>query len=143
VVKRLRIAAWMQPILVISGSHLATARDVLAAGANGFVSKQEEQAVFVEGVRFLAQNPGKTWVSPSTHRQLLHTDALLKKAGLTPAEQSVLRLAKYSNKEIADELGIAESTVKKHFWSIFQKLGIASRYDAIAFAVDAGLVASR
>jgi DNA-binding NarL/FixJ family response regulator len=71
------------------------------------------------------------------------SESMLKKADLTPAEQNVLRHIKRSNKEIADELNIAESTVKKHLWSIFQKLGIASRYDAIAFAVEAGLILSR
>jgi DNA-binding NarL/FixJ family response regulator len=54
-----------------------------------------------------------------------------------------MRLAKLSNKEIADTLSISESTVKKHFWSIFQKLGISSRYDAITLAIEAGLIASR
>jgi DNA-binding NarL/FixJ family response regulator len=143
VIKTLRTKAWKHPILTISGSHLATARDVLAAGANGFISKEEGQPVFAEAVRFLASSPTRTWLSPATHRQLLHTEQLLKKAGLTPAEQAVMRLAKLSNKEIADTLSISESTVKKHFWSIFQKLGISSRYDAITLAIEAGLIASR
>jgi NarL family two-component system response regulator YdfI len=142
-IKILRADGWHEPILVISGSHIGTARDVLAAGANGFVSKQESQEVFIEGVRFLVENPSANWLSPQTHRQLMHSDALLKKADLTPTEQNVLRFIKRSNKEIAEELGIAESTVKKHLWSIFQKLGIASRYDAISFAVEAGLIVAR
>ena len=139
----LRSEGWQKPVMVISGSYIGTAKDALAAGANGFLSKQEPQDVFLEGFRFIAQNPHSQWVSPQTHRQIMHSDALLKKADLTPTEQNVLRHIKSSNKEIADELGIAESTVKKHLWSIFQKLGISSRYDAIAFAIDAGLIASR
>ena len=139
----LRSEGWQHPIMVISGSYIGTAKDALAAGANGFLSKQESQDIFLEGFRFIVQNPQSQWVSPQAHRQIMHSDALLKKADLTPAEQNVLRLVKHSNKEIADDLGIAESTVKKHLWSIFQKLGIASRYDAIAFAVEAGLILSR
>jgi len=139
----LRSEGWKKPILVISGSYIGTAKDALAAGANGFVSKQEEQTIFLEGFRFVAQNPTVQWVSPQTHSQIMLSESLLKKADLTPAEQNVLRYIKRSNKEIADELGIAESTVKKHVWSIFQKLGISSRYDAIAFAVEAGLIAAR
>jgi two-component system, NarL family, nitrate/nitrite response regulator NarL len=142
-IKILRAKGWRKPILVISGSYIGTARDVLAAGANGFMSKQEPQETFIEGVRFLAAHPDGNWLSPQTHRQIMHSDALLKKADLTPAEQNVLRCIKRSNKEIAEELGIAESTVKKHLWSIFQKLGISSRYDAISFAVEAGLVLAR
>ena len=91
----------------------------------------------------MAGNLDANWLSPQTHRQIMRSEALLKKADLTPAEQNVLRFAKRSNKEIAEELGIAESTVKKHLWSIFQKLGITSRYDAISFAVEAGLIVAR
>jgi DNA-binding NarL/FixJ family response regulator len=139
----LRSEGWQKPILVISGSYIGTAKDALAAGANGFLSKQEPQEVFAEGVRFLAENPSANWLSPQTHRQIMLAESLLKKADLTPAEQNVLRFIKHSNKEIAEELGIAESTVKKHLWSIFQKLGITSRYDAISFAVEAGLIVGR
>ncbi len=139
----LRKEGWEKPIMVISGSYIGTAKDALAAGANGFLSKQEPQEVFLEGFRFITQNPQAQWVSPQTHRQIMYSDALLKKADLTPAEQAVLRLVKFSNKEIAEKLGIAESTVKKHLWSIFQKLGITSRYDAISFAMEAGLMLSR
>ncbi|MCU0427109.1 MAG: response regulator transcription factor [Candidatus Kapabacteria bacterium] len=139
----LRSEGWQKPILVISGSYIGTAKDALAAGANGFLSKQEAQDVFLEGFRFIAQNPHSQWVSPQTHRQIMLSESMLKKADLTSAEQNVLRYIKRSNKEIADELGITESTVKKHLWSIFQKLGISSRYDAIAFAVEAGLIATR
>jgi DNA-binding NarL/FixJ family response regulator len=139
----LRAEGWQKPILVISGSYIGTAKDALAAGANGFLSKQEHQDVFLEGFRFIVQNPHSQWVSPQAHRQIMLAETLLKKADLTPAEANVLRHIKRSNKEIAEELGIAESTVKKHLWSIFQKLGIASRYDAIAFAIEAGLILSR
>jgi DNA-binding NarL/FixJ family response regulator len=142
-IKILRAEGWQKPILVISGSYVGTAKDALAAGANGFLSKQEHQDIFLEGFRFIVQNPHSQWVSPQAHRQIMLAETLLKKADLTPAEQNVLRHIKRSNKEIADELGIAESTVKKHLWSIFQKLGIASRYDAITFAVEAGLIIAR
>jgi DNA-binding NarL/FixJ family response regulator len=142
-IKILRAEGWQKPILVISGSYIGTAKDALAAGANGFLSKQEHQDMFLEGFRFIVQNPHSQWVSPQAHRQIMLAETLLKKADLTPAEANVLRHIKRSNKEIAEELGIAESTVKKHLWSIFQKLGIASRYDAIAFAIEAGLILSR
>lgn len=142
-IKILRSEGWLKPILVISGSYIGTAKDALAAGANGFLSKQEHQDVFLEGFRFIVQNPHSQWVSPQTHRQIMHSEAVLKKANLTPTEENVLRHIKLSNKEIAEKLGSTESTVKKHLWSIFQKLGIASRYDAITFAIEAGLIVAR
>ncbi|MBO6142170.1 MAG: helix-turn-helix transcriptional regulator [Lachnospira sp.] len=49
--------------------------------------------------------------------------------GLTPREAEVARLAcsGRSNKEIAEELVISETTVKKHMQHIFEKLEIGSR----------------
>lgn len=142
-IKILRVEGWKKPIIVITGSYIGTAKDALEAGANGFLSKQEAQETFFECFRYISRNPDAQWVSPQAHRQIMHSDALLKKANLTSAEQNVLRHIKSSNKEIADELGITESTVKKHLWNIFQKLGISSRYDAIAFAMEAGLILAR
>jgi DNA-binding NarL/FixJ family response regulator len=82
----LRSEGWQKPILVISGSYIGTAKDALAAGANGFVSKQESQEVFLEGFRFIAENPHSQWVSPQTHRQIMLSESMLKKADLTSAE---------------------------------------------------------
>jgi DNA-binding NarL/FixJ family response regulator len=64
----------------------------------------------------------------------------LKSVGITNAERNVLRCITLSNKEIADKLGISESAVKKHLWSIFQKLGIESRQQVLEFAVSAQLL---
>ena len=55
---------------------------------------------------------------------------------LSPRELDVLRLiaAGYSNQEIAAELVISVTTVKKHVNHIFAKLGVASRAQAIVAA---------
>jgi len=58
-------------------------------------------------------------------------------AGLTPREAQVLRLvaAGQSNRQIAQELALSESTVAKHLTSIFNKIGVDNRAAATAFAV--------
>jgi DNA-binding CsgD family transcriptional regulator len=63
-------------------------------------------------------------------------------SGLTAREQDVLRaLAKGArSSDIADQLGIAERTVKAHLASIYQKLGVESRTAAVALALQIGLV---
>ncbi len=55
---------------------------------------------------------------------------------LSPRELDVLRLiaAGYANQEIAAELFISVTTVKKHVNHIFAKLGVASRAQAIVAA---------
>jgi DNA-binding NarL/FixJ family response regulator len=62
--------------------------------------------------------------------------------GLTPREVEVLRLVAdgRTNRDIAAVLVLSEHTVARHIANIFNKLGIASRTGAAAFAVRQGLV---
>jgi DNA-binding NarL/FixJ family response regulator len=74
-------------------------------------------------------------------------DAMAKKtaeeeANLSPREDEVLRLVAQgaTNKEIADSLFISENTVKTHLRNIMDKLHLANRSQAAAYAVKRGLV---
>ncbi len=62
--------------------------------------------------------------------------------GLTVAELRVLALLPYylSFKEIGQRLGVKETTIKSQALAIYQKLGAATRSDAVDLAVDAGLL---
>jgi len=62
---------------------------------------------------------------------------------LTPREVETLKLLArgHSNKSIARELGIVDSTVKVHIKSILRKLGVRSRVAAALIAFENGLVA--
>ena len=57
---------------------------------------------------------------------------------LTPREKQVLALVVmgYSNQEIADQLVVAESTVKSHLFSAFRRLGVRTRSEAVALITD-------
>ncbi|MDT8977711.1 response regulator transcription factor [Paenibacillus sp. chi10] len=46
----------------------------------------------------------------------------------------------YRSKEIASDMGISERTVKAHLTSIYNKLGVNSRSQAVAVAVERGIV---
>jgi pimeloyl-ACP methyl ester carboxylesterase/DNA-binding CsgD family transcriptional regulator len=61
--------------------------------------------------------------------------------GLTPRELQVLQLvaAGSTNKEIADALGVAVSTVERHLVNLYTKIGARGRADAIAYALRHGL----
>jgi DNA-binding NarL/FixJ family response regulator len=62
---------------------------------------------------------------------------------LTRRESDVLRLVARgkANKQIAQALGIAASTVKSHVGSLLDKLGLGSRTELALYAVRTGLVA--
>ena len=61
---------------------------------------------------------------------------------LTVAELRVLSFLPYylSFKEIGQRLGVKETTIKSQALAIYQKLGAATRSDAVDLAVDAGLL---
>ncbi len=61
---------------------------------------------------------------------------------LTAAELRVLAMLPYylSFKEIGQRLGVKATTVKTHALSIYGKLGASSRSEAVALAVEAGLL---
>jgi DNA-binding NarL/FixJ family response regulator len=63
------------------------------------------------------------------------------KEGLVPREQEVLHFLTTgcSNKEIAQSLFISEQTVKTHLNSIFRKLNVTGRIQAITCAIREGL----
>jgi NarL family two-component system response regulator LiaR len=67
---------------------------------------------------------------------------LQSKPNLTKREQQVLRplTQGLKNKQIAEELKISESTVKKHIANIITKLGVGSRTEAVARALKEKLI---
>ena len=69
-------------------------------------------------------------------------DAAIASLGITLREQEVLALlaAGKSNKEIAQKLGVSPNTVKTHVASLFEKLRVARRAQAILMARELGLV---
>jgi len=71
-----------------------------------------------------------------------HASNNLRVESLTPRELEVLRLVAtgLSNREIAAELVIATATVKKHIATIFSKLSVNRRTQAIAVGRDLALL---
>ena len=62
--------------------------------------------------------------------------------GLTPRERELLRLlgAGMGNREIASALGVSDHTVKFHLHSIYTKLGVRTRTEAVSVAVRRGML---
>jgi DNA-binding NarL/FixJ family response regulator len=109
----------------------------LKAGAKGYLLKDVAPADLVACVRTVHQ--GGTWISQVVASRLV---ARMTQVQLTPREIAVLRhvASGGSNKEIADALSISEATVKIHLTHLFEKLGATSRTDAVAKAVERGLI---
>lgn len=112
------------------------------AGAVGFLLKDIEPRLILEGVRSAARGE-----SPLDARiaSVLVSDRHDRRAEavLSDRELEVLRLVSNGllNKQIARVLGIGEKTVKAHLGHVYQRLGVTNRADAVARAAEAGLLA--
>ena len=109
----------------------------LKAGAKAYVLKDISADDLVACIRDVLA--GKTYLAPAAAAKLAEE---VTRVQLTPRELSTLRLMAdgKSNKEIASELGISDRTVKTHLGHLFEKLGVASRTEAVKVATRRGLV---
>jgi DNA-binding NarL/FixJ family response regulator len=119
--------------------------DAIEAGAQGYILKGTPRDELFRAVRVVHQ--GGSLLEPSVAAKLLgRVGQLLRRDdgpdALTDREMEVLQLVVrgYRNTEIAERLYITERTVKFHAGIIFQKLNVSSRSEAIAVAIQRGLV---
>ncbi len=119
----------------------------MSAGARGYILKGADKAEVLRTVTAVAA--GQALFGPAIARRL--NSLFQRGAGggaavapfpdLTEREREVLTLIAqgYSNSDIADRLTISGKTVSNHVSSIFNKLQVADRAQAIVKARDAGL----
>jgi two-component system NarL family response regulator len=109
----------------------------LKAGAKAYALKDISADDLVTCIRDLLA--GKSYLAPAAAAKLAEG---VTRVQLTPRELASLRLMAdgKSNKEIANELGISDRTVKTHLGHLFEKLGVTSRTEAVKIATRRGLV---
>ena len=121
----------------------ALVADALRAGARGYLLKGAEQDEIERAIRAVAR--GDVIFTQAVAARVLGqvsaqppTPVL---AQLSPREREVLdQIATGAgNAVVADRLGLSPKTVGNHISSIFAKLGVATRAEAIVIAKDAGL----
>ena len=123
----------------------------IRAGASGFLLKDVRPSELVDGIRVVAA--GEALLAPSVTRRLLDRFATALPDGedeapppslesLTERELEVLKLLArgLSNTELAEHLFLSETTVKTHVSSIFRKLRLRDRAQAVVLAYELGLV---
>jgi Response regulator containing a CheY-like receiver domain and an HTH DNA-binding domain len=112
----------------------------IMAGASGYVLKQVKSGDLLRAIR--AVGAGDSLLDPSVTNAVLdrlrkgkHLLKDEKLARLSPQEERILQLVAdgKTNKEIGDELRLAEKTVKNYVSSILSKLEVARRAEAAAY----------
>jgi DNA-binding NarL/FixJ family response regulator len=121
----------------------------LRAGASAFVLKDIPRAELIAAVRTVAD--GGALLAPAIMSRLIgrfarrlaaDTAASARLERLTDREREVLTAIGRgaNNAEIAEQLFIGAATVKSHINSVFTKLGLRDRAQAVVFAYESGLV---
>jgi two-component system, NarL family, response regulator len=109
----------------------------LQAGASGYLLKGTNRQTLREAIR--AVHAGRRFIPPEIAERALPGDSSEQ---LTEREVAVLRhiAAGLGNREIGEQLGISESTVKTHVNHLLGKLGVTDRTKALVLAIKRGLV---
>jgi DNA-binding NarL/FixJ family response regulator len=123
----------------------ADVRAAALAGAIGYIVKSVKAAVIAEAVR--SAHAGQGWLDPSVTAYLLHDYRRASQESppgptLTETELRILQLvaAGQTTVEIAEELFVAEKTVKNHLANIYRKLGVKNRSHAVSEGYRQGLL---
>jgi RNA polymerase sigma factor (sigma-70 family) len=120
----------------------------LRAGASGFLLKRSRPEELIAAVHTIAS--GESLLSPSVTRRVIDRMAQqpapelaeqAKLEELTPREREVLELVArgLSNREIAAELVVEESTIRSHIRRILMKLELRDRVQIVIFAYETGV----
>jgi len=110
------------------------------AGATGYLLKETPREELFAAIRATAA--GKSVLSPSVASRLVGRTRDPGERSLSAREIEVLMLVARgtSNKLIARDLEIGETTVKTHLLHIFSKLGVDDRTAAVTTAVERGII---
>jgi NarL family two-component system response regulator LiaR len=115
----------------------------LEAGAGGYLLKNVPLRELMNAIR--AVRVGEAVLDPAVAEKLLSSLARPVAGGrsavqLSPREMEILKLGArgLSNKLIAEQIFVSERTVQSVFTSIFSKLGVASRLEAVLKALKEG-----
>lgn len=133
-------------VITVFGDERHVVR-AIEAGATGYLLKDADASAAARSIHDLLA--GGSPISTSIARYLLRrfrreaTPPAVQAAGhLTPREMEVLEVVSrgYSNAEIGSLLGLSLHTVNSHIKSIYRKLAVRSRSEAVFEAVQQGLI---
>ena len=136
------------PVLLAESNDRELVLNALRAGARGiFLFTQDPFRMLCKCIRCVSR--GEIWIN---NQQMHHVlDALSEvpalrvvnangRTLLTPREEQVVALVAdgLSNRDVANELGLSEHTIKKYLLRIFDKVGISSRVELVLYAMSHG-----
>jgi DNA-binding NarL/FixJ family response regulator len=146
VIRRVRALSRPVRVLILTAhGDIDNVRNMLGAGAMGYILKDEAPEVIADAVRAVAE--GKAWFSGEVAQGLAQAamveSQLPPVPDLTKREIEILNLVAkgFSNKQIAEELHVSERTIRFHMENILTKLNADNRVEAVTIAIKRTWVA--
>lgn len=124
-------------VMLTTYKYHAQIRRAVTAGAAGLLLKSGMRTDLLDTIRTV--HAGERWIAPEIAQELA---AHMDEKPLSERELSVLHSAAQgnTNKRIAQQLNIAEETVKAHMRSILDKLSAQDRTHAVSIALKRGII---
>lgn len=120
----------LKVVLLTAAIDDAALLEAKSLKVQGMVLKNSDPAYLLECLDRVRH--GRTWVDPELaerSKQLATVRADSNRVALAPRERQLISFVRMGlrNREIADQLGVTEGTVKTYLHAVFEKLGVASR----------------
>ena len=147
-IRRLRVTHPDLPVLVLT-TYMDDKWlfDAIRSGASGYLMKDRPRLELIEAIHGTVA--GDTYIDPSVAGKVLNNvaaspqqDSPEKSYNLTEREQDILNLLAQglSNADISHQLYLSEGTVRNYTSTLFAKLGVSDRTQAVILALRQGLV---
>jgi two-component system response regulator NreC len=126
-------------VILTMRSDPRSARDLLRAGASGYVLKQSAERKLSEAIRAAAR--GASYIDPELGGALAKLEADPLEA-LSERERELLRLVAlgYTNREIGERIYLSVRAIEVNRAKMMEKLGIESRPELVRFAIEHGVI---
>lgn len=124
-------------ILLTAGLNDAPLIDALEVGVDGIVLKNADPSFLLDCLETVRN--GGTWIDPDLKERVQELEEKAEsRPSLAPREKQLLALVRRGlrNRDIAEQLGVTEGTVKVYLHSIFEKVGVANRTELAMKADD-------
>ncbi len=126
-------------IIVMSGfDEISYIPEAKKAGADAFLSKSKTIDDFVQMIRAVTRGEG-------SFPEIVQIPTAEGESPFTERELEILRLLcnSYTRKEIADEIKVAEGTVKRHIENMLGKTDLKSTMELVLYVVGNGWISAR
>ena len=124
-------------LILTSYGTSADLKKAMDAGASGILMKSSSRTEIIDAIRGVMA--GKVVMSDEIRHTIENISAMPE---MSPRQTEILNLVAkgFSNKEIAEIIGISPETVKEHVAKILHSIGASSRAEAATTAINLGLI---